>query len=115
VTANDRQEALRNLIRLRTPAVDIAKQLRAFSWDSDEPLVTFTRSDCQHVLDTYLSGDLDEHGVEEWANVVESRDDIGFEAEGETLLKDFVFQMANPVIANPLTHELAIEWKSKLE
>lgn len=115
MTANERQELLRRLILLLAPAKAVAKDLQRFSWDSREMLVTLTRSDAAHVLDAYMGGALDERGVEEWANVVESRDDIGFEAGSEALLKEFVFQMANPTLTAPLSRAAANDWRRKLQ
>ena len=115
MTRNERAETLRDLILLRAPVVETAARLSSFSWDSEEELVMFTRGDTQRILDAYLSGVMQESEVQDWANVLEARDDIGFEAGSEDILKEFIFRLANPEIKQPLNHEAAVEQRRLLE
>jgi hypothetical protein len=61
-----------------------------------------------------LEGELTTADAEQWANAVEGRDDIGFEQGYEELLRTFVFEVANPVLAEPITENYARAWKMRL-
>lgn len=110
----DRAEALRDLVQLRTPVRTAADRLKSFPWDSDVHVVVLTRADARRLLDSYVRGELTASAVEAWANAVEGRDDIGFELGFEGLLKQFLFDLATPELATPLTHGTATDWLSRL-
>jgi len=43
------------------------------------------------------------------------RDDLGLEVVYEEALKEFLFQLATPELADPLTLEVATRWETTLE
>lgn len=110
----DRIEALRDLIELRIQLPEAILRVKQFSWDSKVELIVLTRIDAQRLLGEYLEGKLSADSVEEWANAVEGREDIGLETGSQALLKNFVFELANPYITHQLTPLLAIEWMRRL-
>lgn len=99
---DDRTEALLDLIRLRRPTAEARRRLQAFPWDSDTDLVLLTPADLRRVLDGFASGHLTAEEVEEWANAIESRDDVGFDELSQDLVFDCLFELANPRIERPL-------------
>lgn len=98
MTADDRREALRRLITVQEPVADASRRLRTFPWDSDTELVVLTRRDLLHILDLYLRRDLDESEMEQWAEALECRDDVGYEIQAEANLKKIIFELANPAL-----------------
>ena len=114
MTTPDRQEALLDLIMLRKPVSSAIGVVKAFQWDSDAEIVTFTRADALRLLDAYLQGTVGEGLVEQWANAVEGRDDIGFERSAGELLREFIFELATPEITTALTPARAAEWEEAL-
>jgi hypothetical protein len=50
-------------------------------------------------------GSISAADVEDWANAVEGREDVGREAGYESLLNDAIFELANPMLHEPLTRE----------
>jgi hypothetical protein len=46
-----------------------------------------------------LKGEVQDADVEEWANMVEGRDDVDF----EPMTNAAIFDLANPVLQGPLT------------
>lgn len=105
-----REEALRDLVERRAPVPQAIAALADFSWDSDTELVNLTRADAVRVLQDYLAGKLTVQDVQYWADALEVRDDIGREAGFEDELTEFLFEMATPDVAGPLTPELATQW-----
>jgi hypothetical protein len=110
-----RNELLESLLCLARPTPEIVSDLASYGWDSEDRLVTLTRAHVVAVLRRFLSGDLAQDQVEEWANAVESREDIAIETAAERLLRDAIFELANPVLTRELTADLAADWIAALE
>ncbi|OWY62721.1 hypothetical protein B7486_56905, partial [cyanobacterium TDX16] len=90
-----------------------------FPWDSGEDLSTITVDVARSILLRYLWGDdveggIDDSEVEAWADAIELRDDVGYQAGAEELLKDLVMELANPVVMRPLTRETAEQWLTRI-
>jgi hypothetical protein len=64
------------------------------------------KSDFVSIVQRFLDGVLSTDDLENWANAIESRDDIGFE---NNELSEFIFDLANPVINGEITKELVIK------
>lgn len=79
--------------------------LQHFPWDSPTELVILTPDHIRHVVARYLTGELNEQQLEDWANAIEGREDIGFLPSSEVVLQDAVFQLANPLLTQPITHK----------
>lgn len=109
-----RRDALVDLIELRvTPgeAVAAAKQL---PWDSDVELVILSRANVAVLLTRYLHRELSTADLEAWANAVEGREDIGVGPGDEESLRAFVFETANPVLAEPISDDYAHRWLKRV-
>lgn len=107
--ARRRAEVLRGLVTLAVPVAEAAGALGGFGWDSDE-LVVLTRADAARVLRRFLDGRLGADEVARWADVLEGRDDVGREDGFGARLNEFLFEMATPEVAGPLTEEVAHRW-----
>ena len=103
---NDRTEVLNALINLRKPLTVISKALIQFPWDSEE-LVILDANQVKQILEQYLSGEISEDFVEDWANLIECRNDIGFDKKDAHLIKELMRVLANPHLTGRLTHNRA--------
>ena len=109
-----RVSALRDLVQWRRlPIADAIARMNEFSWDSDE-LVELTVVDAAASLDRYLAGEAAAEDVNAWADALEGRDDLALEGAHSELLKEFLFEIANPELAEPLTPTFAQHWKDRL-
>lgn len=110
---NEQSEArtvvLRGLVALTMPVAEAAAALAGFGWDSSE-LVVLTRADAARVLRRFLDGRLGADEVARWADVLEGRDDVGRENGFGDALNEFLFEMATPEVAGPLTEAVANRW-----
>ncbi|QDP22687.1 hypothetical protein [Bradyrhizobium cosmicum] len=97
-----RESTLSSLIRLDAPIEQLKTKLGTLTWDGD-PVVTLLRSHIAAVLDRYSRGEIDASTVEEWANLVECREDIDFEAGFEELIQAAIFDLANPILNGELS------------
>jgi hypothetical protein len=104
---NRRAELLGDLLMAARPIAAIAEELREFGWDSDEELVILDRTHVIAILDDYLAGRREAPEVCSWAEAIEGRDDIGLAEECHTVLKDVIFQLANPGLGCELSPLLA--------
>lgn len=80
----------------------LENDLSSFSWDSEIPLYSIGVEDFIYVLKKSLNDEIDFETLISWANVLECRDDLGFENEA---LQEFVFELANPEINGDITKE----------
>jgi hypothetical protein len=90
-----RQSVLSSLVQFDAPLADLKAALALFSWDAD-PVITLTRRDIAAVLERFTSREIDVATVEEWANLVECREDIRFEPEHEKTIAAAIHDLANP-------------------
>jgi len=101
-----RTDALRALLNLSKPIEDIATTLSRVDWDSDE-LVIIEISHIGKILKRYISGELNESIIENWANAIECRDDIGLSEEAKNVIAALIHELANPDLTQKLTPERA--------
>lgn len=99
----DRKGLLKALVEMREPVSGLVDQLHKFGWDSEEPLVTITSQHIIIVLTKYVDGHIEPGAVQEWADAIHVRDDIGLDSICEQSLRDVLHELANPYLVRPLT------------
>lgn len=77
-----------------------------FAWDSEE-IVTLSRSDIHSILLRFLNREMSAANVEIWADFLEARDDVGFEAGHAELIKHVLYTLATPELEGQLTNDSA--------
>ncbi|WP_444898115.1 hypothetical protein [Microbulbifer sp. SSSA005] len=95
------------LVEYKAPIDDILRDLKSYGWDSEIDLVTLKPSHLENVLERFISGELSDQKVREWANAIEHREDIGLLSEYKDTLDEMIFWLANPAINYPITKGLA--------
>ena len=90
-----RKKILNKLINFEASIVDLKKYLNSFSWDSDKELVILEKRYLERLFHKFLKGEIKEDALEEWANLIEGRDDIGFESDD---IENIIYKLANPVL-----------------
>jgi hypothetical protein len=98
----NRQAVLSSLIEFNEPVTRLKVALESFPWDVDNPLITVTRANVIAILSRFIAGEFGADVLEEWANLVEGREDIQFEADHAQAISDAIFQLANPVLCGSL-------------
>lgn len=112
--AGSRRAVLLDLIALRGPLGSIVAAVRQFPWDSKVDLVLLTRDHAAALLSRYLRGELSAADLEHWADAVESREDVGFEQGSERVLRALLFELANPLLAEPISDSYVNRWLTRL-
>ena len=101
VPETSRREVLEALLEARQAPAASASALGRFTWDSEE-VVTLRRSHVITVLNKLVLGEWSPDEVEQWADLLEGRDDVGLEPGHEDVLKQVIFDLANPALQGPL-------------
>ncbi len=99
---DSRKSCLSNLLNIEKDVRQLKEELSHFPWDAPEELIVLERGHLEKAINKYLIGQLEENDLVDWANLIELREDIGYEAEYEDLLKDLIFRLANPEINDGL-------------
>lgn len=100
-----REELLKSLISFSTELSVIRKELSNFPWDSNSSVAVLSAEDLLHLLNRYIEGNITAAQLEEWANIIESREDIEFDMSRHNIIKNIIFWLANP----SLTEEIAVD------
>lgn len=87
--STERLSAVRCLIAMQDTLSNCRRRLAEFPWDFDGQAAVLKRSDVEAVLQSYLGGQITSGELEEWADLLELREDIDYE-EGHDLWLNFV-------------------------
>ena len=99
---NERSIVVENLLNFSRPLDELQRQLSSFDWDFEGITTVLHSEHIVQVLRRYLSGELTASMVEQWANLIEGREDISFDINNEKWVTDTIYELANPVLATPL-------------
>jgi hypothetical protein len=109
-----RAALLAKVVRYELPLDETLLMLSAFGWDSDRELYQLSSQDVIALLDRYLEGTLTAAQVQHWAELLELRDDLGYDARQTDLLKQIISRLANPEVNGAITRGLAVEIQAQL-
>jgi hypothetical protein len=102
MTKADRQSCIRALLDFSTSISELRSRLKGFPWDYEGEEELLTRAQLRNALSRYFAGEITDTDIEVWANLIENREDVGFQSGYERQIRDVVFELANPA----LTHRL---------
>ncbi|MGQ7934257.1 hypothetical protein [Paraburkholderia sp. D1E] len=103
----DRLAVVRDLLELSRPLEKIMAQLAVFDWDYEGAGVKLTKKHLSMALQRYLRGEFSGFEIESWANQIEGREDIQFEADSVREIGDVLYELANPTLTQPLDYARA--------
>ena len=86
---------LLNLINFAKDISAIKRDLAKIGFDSESELVTITKNTIANILNRVVDKEISYELLEEWANLIECREDIGYEDE---ILQEIIFELANPCL-----------------
>lgn len=110
-----RTTVLLKLLAYEGAIEQLTDALKQFPWDYEVELVTLTRGHVKHVLQRYIDKDLTAQQVEDWANAIECREDIGFEVGYEEWLQESIHHLANPLLTRAITPQAAQDFLGDLK
>jgi hypothetical protein len=105
-----RRSLLEALLMLCRPLAEITAKLNRLGWDSSTEIIPLTRSNVVTILQRFLDREITAQEVEDWANAIEGREDLGLEQGHEDVLQQVLFELANPLITRSLNDDVASDW-----
>jgi len=93
---------VRDLLEASRPLPELARDLARLPWDFEGVGLRLEAAYIRSILQRYLAGELRAGQVEEWANLVECRDDVVFEGASSGTLR-VLHELANPLVTRSLT------------
>ncbi|MCK5522088.1 MAG: hypothetical protein KAI83_03045 [Thiomargarita sp.] len=102
---NHRQQLLQALLTFSKPLNLIAQELGELEWDYEGETVLVEPLHIVSILNRFLSNQLNAKQVEEWANMIECREDLDYESDNQKQLEQVIYEIANPELEGILTIE----------
>ena len=95
-------DILLNLINFAKDISAIKSDLAKIGFNSELELVTITKNTIVNILNRVIDKEISYDLLEEWANLIECREDIGYEDE---ILQEIIFELANPCLYGEIDEE----------
>ena len=102
---NRRRQLLYALVTLSQPLERIAKELSLFEWDYEGEPVIIEPIHIVSVLNRFLSGDFSAKQLEDWANMIECREDLDYDESNQEQMKQVIYELANQDTEGQITIE----------
>ena len=95
---NNHTKVLNELVDYIIPIHEIKIKVRNLNWDYDGTPVIIRCTHIKRVLDRFINGELNKDEIEEWANLIECREDLDFDINCADKLSEIIYKLANPVL-----------------
>ncbi len=106
-----RKSLLSRLIKIEGNIFKLNDKLNQLDWDVFTPLLVIKKKHIKDILERTLNNSIDFKTLEEWANMVESRDDLDFE---NNEVQEIIIELANPVLYGKLSNIRLLELLEKI-
>ena len=111
---SDRHIVLRGLVEFAKPIDELRSSLSAFKSDIKDIPLTMNGDHFRNVVVRYMKGELSAQNVEDWATLIEGREDITIRSSNAEALREILHELANPELTEKLSHQRAKEMVSLL-
>ena len=102
---------LLDLLHFKNNIDTLRNMLSQIDFDSETELVSMSRDDIVEILQRSLDKKISFLGLEEWANLIECREDIGFDDEKT---QEMIFKLANPYLYGKLDKKQVLAYLDDL-
>ena len=103
---------LLDLVHFKNNIDTLKNMLYQIGFDSETELVSMSRDDIVEILQRSLDKKISFLELEEWANLIECREDIGFEDEKT---QEMIFKLANPYLYGKLDKKQVLSYLNELK
>jgi hypothetical protein len=114
VKPHSHAELLGRLIRCELPIEPTLAALREYGWDTDAGLATLGTQQMLNMLQRYLDDEITADQLTDWGDLIECHDDISYEPAYDSLLKQVIFEIANPNLNSEISQEVAQNMRHRL-
>lgn len=110
-----RKDILKNLVEFSEPLEALTKELAQLNFDYDGKPFIMTVTHLKSIIARFLSGELSAKELENWANLLECREDIAYEQTSDKKIEETIHIFANPELEGVITFESCKKIFSALE
>ena len=103
---------LLDLVHFKNNIDTLKNMLSQIGFDSETELVSMSKDDIAEILQRSLDKKISFLELEEWANLIECREDIGFEDEKT---QEMIFKLANPYLYGKLDEKQVLSYLNELD
>ena len=103
---------LLDLVHFKNNIDTLRNMLSQIGFDSETELVYMSRDYMVEILQRSLDKKISFLELEEWANLIECREDIGFE---DKKTQEMVFKLANPYLYGKLDEKQVLSYLNELD
>ena len=103
---------LLDLVHFKNNIDTLKNMLSQIGFDSETELVSMSRDNIVEILQRSLDKKISFLELEEWANLIECREDIGFEDEKT---QEMIFKLANPYLYGKLDEKQVLSYLNELD
>ena len=103
---------LLDLVHFKNNIDTLKNMLSQIGFDSETELVSMSRDDIAEILQRSLDKKISFLELEEWANLIECREDIGFDDEKT---QEMIFKLANPYLYGKLDEKQVLSYLNELD
>ena len=103
---------LLDLVHFKNNIDTLKNMLSQIGFDSETELVSMSRDDIVEILQRSLDKKISFLELEEWANLIECREDIGFE---DKKTQEMIFKLANPYLYGELDEKQVLSYLNELK
>ena len=108
----NRTDIAQDIVSYKKNLKTLHDELSQYPWDLPESIIEITATDILKIVHKAIIGEITFSELEDWANLIECRDDFSFQNEG---LQEIIFQLANPTLNGEIKEESLISLVSKLQ
>ena len=109
---NHKTSILLDLVHFKNNIDALKNMLSQIGFDSETELVSMSRDDMAEILQRSLDKKISFLELEDWANLIECREDIGFEDEKT---QEMIFKLANPYLYGKLDKKQVLSYLNELD
>lgn len=109
---DNKTSILLDLVYFKNNIDTLKNMLSQIGFDSETELVYMSRDDIVEILQRSLDKKISFLELEEWANLIECREDIGFE---DKKTQEMVFKLANPYLYGKLDEKQVLSYLNELD
>lgn len=109
---DNKASILLDLVHFKNNIDALKNMLSEIGFDSETELVSMSRDDIVKILQRSLDKKISFLELEEWANLIECREDIGFTDEK---IQEMIFKLANPYLYGELDEKQVLSYLNELD
>jgi hypothetical protein len=106
---------LRRLVAYEIPIEPVLEALANLPYDCERDLVQLTPRDIVAIIDRCARGELSIEQATDWADLLESRDGIGFAPPHSERTSEALFRIGNPTLQGEVTPQVLSALRAELD